>query len=410
MLKRPDLLDQNSPENLEVIQLTLEPAVPSAHIYMEAQIFTPDSQKLLLHRSCFPHGSDKNDPNHQYLLCDLADNCRLNPVTSEIGATAPSLSPDGKIIYYFVDETRLNGGRLTLKKVNLDGSERRTLMVLDTPLPGFSANITQVYPLSTISSDGQRLAISGFLGDGIKQGAPYGLFVFDLLKNEVNAILAGETWCNIHPQYCRSTEPGASHDILLQENHGCVYNPEGEITTLVGGLGADLHVICDDGSNFRDLPFGRDRDENCQGHECWRGMSTEVISSTIIFSTGEQQLVEGAAAPGCGHLGLHTPGARRNVLSRSFADAHFWHFGVDKTGDHVVSDAGGFGTSQAIYWAQLMGPNEPAARWQYLLTPRSHSDLGIHLHPFLSPDGLKAFFNSDESGVMQAYMLTGLPE
>jgi Tol biopolymer transport system component len=32
------------------------------------------------------------------------------------------------------------------------------------------------------------------------------------------------------------------------------------------------------------------------------------------------------------------------------------------------------------------------------------------MHPFLSPDGTMGFFNSDESGLLQAYMITGLSE
>jgi hypothetical protein len=32
---------------------------------------------------------------------------------------------------------------------------------------------------------------------------------------------------------------------------------------------------------------------------------------------------------------------------------------------------------------------------------------GAHMHPFLSPGGTKGLFNSDESGVLQAYMFTG---
>src|SRR5512139_162191 len=39
---RPDLLDSNSPKGLEVIQLTTDTEVPSAHVYMESQIFTMD--------------------------------------------------------------------------------------------------------------------------------------------------------------------------------------------------------------------------------------------------------------------------------------------------------------------------------------------------------------------------------
>ncbi|HCK11012.1 MAG TPA: hypothetical protein DHW45_14130, partial [Candidatus Latescibacteria bacterium] len=30
-----------------------------------------------------------------------------------------------------------------------------------------------------------------------------------------------------------------------------------------------------------------------------------------------------------------------------------------------------------------------------------------HIHPFLSPSGHSGFFNSDESGVLQAYMVRG---
>jgi hypothetical protein len=68
---RPDLLDENSAKGLEVLQLTTEPDVPSSHVYMEAQIFTPDSKQCVLHRSAHAHGSNARDPKHQYLLCDL---------------------------------------------------------------------------------------------------------------------------------------------------------------------------------------------------------------------------------------------------------------------------------------------------------------------------------------------------
>ena len=42
MKLRPDLLDERSPKGIEVIQLTTEADVPSSHLYMEAQVFTPD--------------------------------------------------------------------------------------------------------------------------------------------------------------------------------------------------------------------------------------------------------------------------------------------------------------------------------------------------------------------------------
>ena len=126
MKPRPDMLDENSPDGIEVIQITAE-EVPSCHIYMEAQIFTPDSRMFILHRSATPHGPDKNDPEHRYLLCDIENGCTLTPLTDEIGATAPSVSPDGNTLYYLVDEAEPGGGRVTLKKVNLDGTGLRQI-------------------------------------------------------------------------------------------------------------------------------------------------------------------------------------------------------------------------------------------------------------------------------------------
>ena len=99
MKPRPDLLDEHAPQGVEVVELTTE-SVPSCHVYMEAQIFTPDSKRFILHRSAHPHGSDKHDPEHRYLVCDIDDGCTLRPITEESGATAPSVSPDGKYLYF----------------------------------------------------------------------------------------------------------------------------------------------------------------------------------------------------------------------------------------------------------------------------------------------------------------------
>jgi len=43
-----------------------------------------------------------------------------------------------------------------------------------------------------------------------------------------------------------------------------------------------------------------------------------------------------------------------------------------------------------------------------LLDPRSSRHKDTHPHPFLSTDGTMALFNSDEGGVLQAYMIRGL--
>lgn len=404
MKVRPDLLDDDSPAGLEVVQLTADPTVPASHLYMEAQIFTMDSKRFVLHRSATAHGGSKSDPKHRYLRCDVDDGCSLHPLTEEMGATAASVSPDGEHLYYFVDQTEPGGGRLTLRRVGLDGAGRETILVVDEPLPGTEFRPSKIYPLSTISSDGRRLALSAFLGDGQTPNAPFGLMGFDLEKAAVELVIHGQTWCNMHPQYCRSLEPEASHDILIQENHENTADARGGITKLVGGAGADIHVIRDDGSIFRNMPWGRDGNEFCQGHQCWRGRSTWAITSTSTREPREAQLIEGQAAPHAGHVGIKTPGGVRNDLSRSFPNPRFYHFATDIAGRRLISDASG----GRVYAAELGEPGkDPLKNFKYLLDTKSSGKKHAHVHPFLSPDGTMGFFNSDESGILQAYMVRG---
>ena len=409
MRYRPDLLDEKSPQGIEIIQLTTEEDVPSSHIYVEAQIFAPDSKRFLLHRSAHPHGSDKDDPEHQYLVCDLDDGCALYPLTEEMGAISPSVTADGKYVYYLVDQTEIGGGCLILKRVGIDGSDRRTVMVIDSNLPGTIFRPSRVYPLSTISSDSKRLALPAFLGDGQTPNAPYGLMVFDLEEATVALIAYGPSWCNIHPQYSRSLDLRWCHDIMIQENHGNVHDARGRITTLVGGKGADIHVIRDDGTNLRNLPWGRDGNEFCQGHQCWRGRSTWAITSTSTRDVAEGQLIESQTVAHDGHIGLHTPHAIRNDLSREFPGPSFAHFSTDIRGTRLATDAGPRDGGGRIFVADLDEPGQaPLRNVTFLLSPRSSWNKNAHIHPFLSPNGSMAFFNSDESGILQAYMIRGL--
>ena len=417
MISRPDLLDKRSPEGIEVFQLTDDPALPSCHIYMEAQIFTPDSRYFVLHRSAHAHGSDKDDPRHVYQLCDVETGA-LAPLTVETGATGPSLSPDGKYLYYFVNETKVNDGRLTLKRVRLDGTERETIVVVDAPLTDRSAlapvmhkarfRPSRIYPLSTISSDGERIIISGFLGDGRHAHAPWGMMVFDIPRVTVALTHYGPSWQNLHPQYCRSLDAEASHDVLIQENHENFIDAQGIEHISHGGLGADIHVLRDDGTNFRNMPWGRDGNEFCQGHQCWIGRSTRAVTSTMTVQPPEWQLIAGRAVPGVWHVGRHTPGGERTDLTRDFPNPQFWHFATDIAGKRFIAD-GGQAEGGCLYYAHIPDDEDrPLYNFTYLLTPRTSFDGPAHMHPFISPDGATGFFNSDESGTLQAYMIRGL--
>jgi len=406
MKEMSDMIYPEYKKMVQVYELCGDPAVNSSHIYMEAQIFTPDSKKMVFHQSAHAHGSDKNDPFHKYLLFDIESD-EVIPLTDETGVTAPSISPDGKTMYYFVDETEVGGGRLTLKKVGIDGNGRESLLTIDSPLPDLGAYPSRIYPISTIRSDGKSIALPAFMGDGKMEDAPWGLMVFNLEKMDVQVILQGQSWCNIHPQYCRSKDPALMYDIMVQENHGNKCGTDGACKVLVSGKGADIHLIRDDGTNFRDFPWGRDDGEHCQGHQCWRGCSDWAITSTV--GSEGMRLIEGRAVKHTDHMGRRTPGGIRNDLSRNVKDPLYLHFQTDASGTKMISDTHLTDDGGKVIVMELGEPGkEPFYNLHVIIRTGCSWKKGSHIHPFLSPDATMGFFNSDRDGILRAYVIKGL--
>lgn len=415
MIPANSIRHSDAPDCIDVFQLTTAD-IPSSHIYMEAQIFTPDSKRLILREGRAPHGSKFDDPSRlRLMLCDLENGGALSPIVEDVTAKGPAVSPDGRWLYYLLDSTRLGeGGTLSLHRVRLDGTARETLLTIDGPLPGFQNGPSLVYGLSTIRSDGRKLATGAFFGDGNDPAAPWGLLVFDLEKGTVDVpFIMDGTWCNLHPQYCRSTDPEAMHDLLLQHNHGILRDARGEVIQPTDLAKSDIHVVRDDGTNLRDMPWGMDGIERCQGHQCWRGRTSWAITSTHTVRNGwEGWLIESLPAPHAGHLGIETPGGIRNPLNGAEGrHPAALHFATDEVGSRLVTDAAGGDACWArIETARLSEPGKgPLYDWTLLV------DLGMvkvdfsnHPHPFLSPDGTKAFFNATSTGISQAYMVTGL--
>jgi hypothetical protein len=331
----------------------------------------------------------------------------LTPITDEVGAKAPAVSPDGQWLYYIVDQTTIGSGRLWLKRVRLDGTGREMLCAVEGRLDAAGHRFSRGYPISTISSDGRRMVYSGFLGDGSPETATWGFLTFFLDRGAFHLHVTGPDWHNLHPQYSRSQDPVRSHDVLIQHNHGSVYDARCESCGRLDALGADIHVIRDDGAGLRDMPWGRDGVEFCQGHQCWIGRSERAITSTYRSDGDEQQIIEGREAPESEHVGIRIPGAWRNDLSRVFPTPHFYHFATDIAGDRFITDHRA-PDGLAVYVAEF--PDQPDGAFRNIRRvagTRGGRDKTAHTHPFLSPDGRFGFFNSDESGRLQAYMVRG---
>ena len=241
--ERPDLLDQDSPKGLRVVQLSTDPNWVSHHLYPEAHMFTPDSKRFLFHRMPLQEGEAG-----AFWLCDIGDRFGLREIIDERGAGQPSVSPDGRWAYYciFSAEKKV----LQLKRVSLETFQRQTLAWITDKIPGAAHSWSSAGRSTSISSDGQRLCTGIVFDTGSVQKPRFGILVIDLETFAAHVAFVGDhEFLNMHLQYCRSRSPGLSHDILVQHNHGAVKDQDGKVTALTSGAGADLHVIRDDGSH-----------------------------------------------------------------------------------------------------------------------------------------------------------------
>jgi len=414
------MLDQRSPEGLRVLQLTHDPAVPCAHVYMEAEIFSPDSRLFLYERNGNAHDPFPDDPRHAYMLCDIEDDCRAFPLMEELNAIGPAFSPDGAFVYYFLNNPAVPDRAIELKRVRPDGRERETLAVIG-PTTNHSFWLRSLSHHPTISPDGERLATGACVIDRQSRRETYGVVVFDLASGEAQPIWTSDELGNPHLQYCRA--PG-SRDILVQHNHGYRWDTRNrsETSRYPESAGIDIHVLRDDGKDLRSLPWGRNGTERCQGHQCWRGTTPWAITSTQTRLEGgtEARLVEGLPTEDQEHLGANLPGGQRNELSRSFPDPQFHHFGTDRAGGRLISDYWTTDPAEHLYLFELGQPGVEAFRQgRYLLDTgtafqRSGTESPVmrkanQSHPFLSPGGRRAFFNSNRTGTLQIYMVENLP-
>lgn len=409
------------------------------HIYMEAQIFSPDSKHFIVHSGSTPHGT--HDPTkHVYYRCDIDDDFSLHPMTDRLQVTCPAISPDGKFFYYIVTNWQRHdhGAPIELRRKNLDGSDDIIITAIPGRLPGSNLLLGEVYPLSTISSDGQRLATRIALFSTRTQCWTYALVVFCLDQGDYFISFSDPEYVNAHPQYSRSLDPVESHDIMLQHNHAHQHDNKRLLDALRAkgaslaprAAGTDIHVICDDGTHLRDLPFGRSATEMALGHQCWVGRSNWIIVQCKQWA--QPHFINNVPSPfqnpvpdigvylfaaqpmeRFDHLGVNTPDMHRLPLCTHAPDNWFGHFGGDIEGRRIIVDAMNPERQLSrLYLIRLgnldQGETPGPDDWKLLgdcLTGNKGPNYGIeHSHPFLSPDGRYAFFNSNVSGILRPYV------
>lgn len=401
------LFDVDPATGMKVWQITSDDCW-HANVYPETPVFLDDRRSFLISSG---EGYQVVYMDRQYATRKILDN----------GCCASILvSPSGKYIYYIA----LREETAALCRMDTADFQPETICVIDGRIPGTDFRPSHFYGIGTLSSDEKRFATSCFLGDGTRKNDLWGLLVFDIERGTVSLAAADPEFANSHLQYCKSTDPEASHDLLIQMNHGLQTDETGKVTRHLepppSGLGVDIHVLRDDGANWRDLPWGRDGRESCIGHQTWRGSGRSAVTVTLeamdptygFDDATREEVVEGwpvSAGRDSPHLGAARPGTRRRILSCNLRHPRFCHFFINSAGDKFALDtfplkADG-DRGQRIYTGYTT--NDGPLQFRYILNNggRFVGENSIHAHPILTPDDQHLLFNSTLSGKSQIYLV-----
>lgn len=396
------------PAGLRVVPLTDDPQRASL-IYPDEPAFLTGN-RMVFHSSTGP------------AVCRFDEGCRIEPLFEDRWPRHIRVAPDGAAVFA-VPRRREPEDRLKIERWDAGSGRMETVFEADGCLAGTNVPLTR-FNLATVSSDGRRLAGSAWLGDGQHADAPFGVIVIDLTSGQARVVAEDRDFNNPHLQYCRSREPEASHDLLVQMNHGCHSDAAGKILCALGPPeegGCDIHAVRDDGTAWRDLPWGRDGRESCIGHQVWRGegrsAATVVLQNTdrsYGWADGtRQEVVAGWPVPARRdeHRGRKHRGARRVWLSKGVRRSRFCHLHSDRTGLRFAFDTfprfDGQRAGMEIWIGSAPDEGVPLT-FRYLLNSgvTFNAANGYHAHPILTPDTRWVLFNSNLSGRPQIYGIT----
>ncbi len=405
-----DFVDRRSPKGIRVWQPVVDPK-GAGLIYPDQPSFLSDGVSFVYHSSEGP------------AICTPGARTRTRRLFDDRTAQHVVITFDGRFAYYAEHGDR-RGGHVAVYRRDLQTLRSEKLFEAKGRLPG-SGLPARAFNPSTISSDNRRVAATMFLGDGKTKDAPFGIVVLDLDRGTTCVAAQDRDFMNSHLQYCRSTDPEASHDLMIQMNHGLHTDEQGRATVLLGPpseLGVDIHVVRDDGTNWRTLPWGRDGRESLIGHQIWRGrtaaaatVTLENLDNSYGWASGTRQEVLAGwpvTVARHRHTGRLTPGGRRVLLSKGFRGGRFCHLSTDSTGLLIVLDTfpvfDGERAGMQIFIGRARTETSPL-KIRYLLNTgiTFNAANGYHAHPILSPDGRMLLFNSNASGARQFYLVTG---
>ncbi len=344
-----------------VLRLTSQPCV-NHNIYPEAPVSTPDGKRFIFARR------PALAAQATFWIADL-ELLRVRQITDEDGASAPVVTPDGRWFYYSVGHT--------IKRMSPETFERETVMTVP------AREFPTIRGIASVDYSGTR-----FLTPAQDAAGRYGLACVDLEAGAARMIMSGPDLWNPHGQYSKNAE----RKVLIQVNHGLELDAHGNLLRLVGPKGASLVVVDDNvvdgsGRNAVTLKAGFSMLERVQGHQCWVGSKSVVITTLHNRASEASPWVQD-------RIVTVVPGEAPRIVSTGQA---FTHLHTTPDGEFWVSDSNRTGD---IFIGSIR-------TGKYRLFHRSGATFGsaqeTHPHPFFLGDGRTVGWNSDVTGVAHIY-------
>ncbi len=352
----------------EVEQLTSEP-VTSTNIYCEQRYTSADGHRIALSRA--PFGQPM-----ELWVCDLRS-LRLQRIGqgNPIGANAL------RDAIYYVDGA---GESPRLMRLNLKELTSEMLFSFGT----------SVMPKSGTVSPDERCFVGGPFP--VREHL-YSLHRIDMGSGRSETLCEIEDMFNPHVQF----DPSTGEQLLVQINRA----GRADLTTggraLSGPLGATLCVVDVGTGKVTPLPVGRPHTPPITGHECWVGMTGEVLFTAGHYAVSRSAFVTYGEAPEAerkmpsGAVWAIKPGeARARVVARG----KLWnHLAASDDGRFFIGDDHLTGRIHigSIATGCSLGLCDSQTR-QGLC---QHS----HVHAYMTPDNGHVIFNSIVTGVAQVY-------
>ncbi|MCS7305362.1 MAG: oligogalacturonate lyase family protein [Thermoguttaceae bacterium] len=289
----------------------------------------------------------------------------------DVAASITGLAVSAKGIFYYLQRT--GEGQLQLMRVDINRGQ---------PQPVYARKDQRwIHSLGTVSYDERYYAGGVVVGEGWKR---FGIVVVDLEKGTEAVIDEDPYILNPHPQF----DPGPRYRLMIQQNRGGQYSPDGKLQRLVGQEGATLYLLSVPDGKRTTLQVGTPYTTPCTGHEAWIGTSGQMILT--VSATGQY------APDQNGNLLTVAAGEPAKVLGvKGFV---FNHVGVSRCGRLFSCD-----DWRPPYRIVIGSTKTGQSAVVCASETKPQAAQNTHPHPYLTPDLKWVIFNSNRTGVPHVY-------